>query len=31
MENSRKKGWSRFKLNIDDSDIPFPKIFRIYQ
>ena len=31
MENSHKKGWSHFKLNINDSDILFPKILRIYQ
>ena len=26
-----KKGWSHFKLNIIDWDIPFPKLLRIYQ
>ena len=31
MGNSHKKGWSHFKLNINDSDILFPKILRIYQ
>ena len=29
--NSQKKGWSHFKLNINDWDILFPKILRIYQ
>ena len=29
--NSHKKGWSHFKLNINDWDIPFSKILRIYQ
>ena len=31
MGNSHKKGWSHFKLDINDWDIPFPKILRIYQ
>ena len=31
MRNSRKKGWSHFKLNINDWDITFPKTLRIYQ
>ena len=31
MGNSHKRGWSRFKLNINDWDISFPKILRIYQ
>ena len=31
MRNSHKKGWSHFKLNINDWDIPFPKTLRIYQ
>ena len=31
MENSHKKRWSHFKLNIDDWDIPFPKVLRIYK
>ena len=31
MENSHKRGWSHFKFNINDWDIPFPKILRIYQ
>ena len=31
MGDSHKRGWSYFKLNINDSDIPFPKILRIYQ
>ena len=31
MENSHKRGWSHFKLNINDWDIPFPKSLRIYQ
>ena len=31
MANSHKKGWSHFKLNINDWDIPFPKTLRIYQ
>ena len=31
MENSHKRGWSHFKLKINDWDIPFPKILRIYQ
>ena len=26
-----KKGWSHFKLNINDWDIPFSKILKIYQ
>ena len=26
MGNSHKRGWSHFKLNINDWDIPFPKI-----
>ena len=25
MGNSHKRGWSYFKLNINDRDIPFPK------
>ena len=29
--NSHKKGSSHFKLNINDLDIPFPKILRIYR
>ena len=29
MENSHGKGWSNFKLNIDDLDIPLPKVLRI--
>ena len=31
MKNSRRKGWSHFKLNIDDWDIPFPQVLRIYE
>ena len=31
MRNSHKRGWSHFKLNINDWDIPFPKVSRIYQ
>ena len=31
MGNSHKRGWSHFKLNINDWDITFPKILRIYQ
>ena len=31
MGNSHKKRWSRFKLNINDWDIPFLKTLRIYQ
>ena len=30
MGNSHKKGWSHFKVNINDWEIPFPKILRIY-
>ena len=30
MGNSHKRGWSYFKLNINDWYIPFPKILRIY-
>ena len=29
--NSHKRGWSHFKLNLIDRDIPFPKSLRIYQ
>ena len=31
MKNSRRKGWSHFKLNTDDWDIPFPQVLRIYE
>ena len=31
MGNSHKRGWSHFKHNINDWDIPFPKFLRIYQ
>ena len=31
MGYSHKRGWSHFKLDINDWDIPFPKILRIYQ
>ena len=31
MGNSHERGWSHFKLNLNDWDIPFPKILRIYQ
>ena len=31
MGDSHKRGWSHLKLNINDWDIPFPKILRIYQ
>ena len=31
LGNSHKRGWSHFKLNLNDWDIPFPKILRIYQ
>ena len=31
MGNLHKRGWPHFKLNINDWDIPFPKILRIYQ
>ena len=31
MGNSHKRGWSHFKLNVNDSNITFPKILRIYQ
>ena len=27
MENSHTRGWSHFKLNINDWDTPFPKGF----
>ena len=30
MRNSHKRGSSHFKININDWDIPFPKILRIY-
>ena len=30
MGNSYKRRWSHFKLNINDWDIPFPNILRIY-
>ena len=26
-----KRGWSHFKIGINDGDIPFSKILRIYQ
>ena len=29
MGNLHKKGWSHFKLNINDSDIPFPESLKI--
>ena len=29
MGNSHRKGWSHFKINIDDWDISFPKVLRI--
>ena len=29
--NSHKRGWSHFKLNINDWDSPFPKVLRIIQ
>ena len=29
--NFDKRGWSHFKRNISDRDIPFPKVLRIYQ
>ena len=31
MGNSHRKGWSHFKLNINDWDLSFPKILRTYQ
>ena len=31
MEGSHKRGWSHFKLNINDWNIPFPKIWEIYR
>ena len=31
MDNSHRKGWSHFKLNTDDSDIPFLKVLGIYE
>ena len=31
MGNSHKKGWSHFKLNINDPKIQFPQILRIQQ
>ena len=31
IRNSHKRGWSHFKLNINDWDILFPKTLRIYQ
>ena len=31
MENSHKRGWSHFRLKINDWDIPFPKILRVCQ
>ena len=31
MGNLHKKGWSHFKLNINDRDIPFSKSLDIYQ
>ena len=31
MKNSHRKGWSHFKLNLDDWDIPFIKFLRIYE
>ena len=31
MGNSHKSGWLHFKLNINDWDIPFPKVLRMYQ
>ena len=31
MGNPHKRGWSHFKLNVNDSNITFPKILRIYQ
>ena len=31
MGNSHKRGWSHFKLNLNDWDIPFPNILRICQ
>ena len=30
MRNWRKRGWSHFKLTINDWDIAFPKVLRIY-
>ena len=30
MGNPHKKGWSHFKLNINDCDIPFPKSLRTF-
>ena len=30
LGNSNKRGWSHFKLNLNDWGIPFPKILRIY-
>ena len=29
--DSNQRGWSHFKLNINDWDIPFPRILKIYQ
>ena len=31
MDNSHKRGWTHFKLKINDWDIPFPKSLRVYQ
>ena len=31
IRNLHKSGWSNFKLNMNDWDIPLPKILRIYQ
>ena len=31
MVSSHERGWLHFKLNINDCDIPFPRILRIYK
>ena len=31
MENSHRKGCPNFKLKVDDWDIPFPEVLRIYE
>ena len=28
--NSHEREWSHFRVNLNDRDIPFPKILRIY-
>ena len=31
MGNSHKRGWPHFKRNLNDWEMSFPKILRIYQ